>query len=269
MMVIKRIHAELEAPATIFLVGKTLVLGAQYVKPLRDFGDLFDFQQHTYSHVPLKTVIADDESPFARAERFVRGGDIELIRRDVNHASEILKRYLDVSCVGIRGPWGYYRGLADRPDILEVLHEGGIRFTSTYLRNERDWQPVPLETQPFWYANQGFPDMLEIPSQGWQDCMWRDVNGWSKPKKFERYLKSIIEEVERRNLTWGACFHDWSIIKGDPSASSIRKIIGYAKEKHVRTLSYKEFYEEQRLPSKRKHGIKKAPISARSDRKLQ
>jgi peptidoglycan/xylan/chitin deacetylase (PgdA/CDA1 family) len=259
MMAIKRIHTELEVPATIFIVGKTLMLGAQYVKPLRDFGDLFDFQQHTYSHVPLKTVIADDENPFARAERFVRGGDIELIQKEVKHASEILKRYLDVSCTGIRGPWGYYRGLADRPDILEILHGEGIRFTSTYLRNERDWQPVPLETQPFWYTNQGFPDMLEIPSQGWQDCMWRDVNGWSKLKKFEKYLKSIIREVERRNLTWGACFHDWSIMKNDSFVSSISELISYAKEKHVRTLSYKEFYEEQRLRPKRKYAVKNHP----------
>ena len=33
---IKRIHVKLEAPATIFLVGKTLTAGAKYVKNLMD-----------------------------------------------------------------------------------------------------------------------------------------------------------------------------------------------------------------------------------------
>jgi len=51
--------------------------------------------------------------------------------------------------------------------------------------------------------------------------MWRDVNGWSKTKKFEKYLKSI---------------------KADPDASVNREIIRYAKERHVRTLSCRAFY---------------------------
>lgn len=44
---IKRIHVKLEAPATIFLVGKTLIAGAKYIKGLLDYPDLFDLQQHT------------------------------------------------------------------------------------------------------------------------------------------------------------------------------------------------------------------------------
>ena len=96
-------------------------------------------------------------------EKYVEGGSLKVIRKEVKMANNSLKKYLDVTCQGIRGPYGYYRGLSDRPHILLILHEEGIRFTSTYLRNEDDWQPVPLEAQPFWYGLQGFPDMLEIP----------------------------------------------------------------------------------------------------------
>ena len=62
MSAIMKTHTELEAPATIFVVGKTLVSGARYLKPLLDFPDLFDFQQHTYSHVLLKSVIVESEA---------------------------------------------------------------------------------------------------------------------------------------------------------------------------------------------------------------
>lgn len=250
---ITKIHTELEAPATLFLVGKTLDSGARYIKPLLDFPDLFDFQQHTYSHVLLKTVVAENENPYARTERFVKGASLEVIRKEVRHTNQVLKRHLNVGCLGIRGPYGYYRGLSDRPDILEILHQEGIRFTSTYLRNEHDCNPVPMQIQPFWYGLQGFPDTLEIPAQGWQDCAWRSVYGWTKRKEFEDYLKSTLDDVRRKNFTWGICFHDWSVIKADADAGIVREFIRYAKERQVRIASYGEFYSEERRLQGGKH----------------
>lgn len=255
---IMRIHVELEAPATIFLVGKTLAAGAKYLKPLLNYPDLFDFQQHTYSHVLLKTIVVDDKenSAYARRERYVEGASLQVIRKEVKDANKALKKYLDVTCRGIRGPYGYYRGLSDRPDILEILYEEGIRFTSTYLRNQNDWQPVPIEVQPFWYELQGFPEMLELPAQGWQDCMWRDIHGWTKTKEFEKHLELTLNEVERRRLVWGTCFHDWAVIKGDAKAVTMRKFIQHAKEKQTRIVNYARFYQEQRISHSKKDGTK-------------
>ena len=65
--------------------------------------------------------------------------------------SALLAEHLGVQCIGLTGPWCYYRGLRDRPDILQVLWEEGIRFTRTDGRNERDWHPVSLDLQPYWY----------------------------------------------------------------------------------------------------------------------
>ena len=36
-------------------------------------------------------------------------------------ASFLLKKYLNVDCIGLSGPYGYYRGLSDRPEILLIL----------------------------------------------------------------------------------------------------------------------------------------------------
>ena len=253
---IMKVHTEFDTPATIFLVGKTLASGARYVRPLADSDGLFDFQQHTYSHVLLKTVVVKDKnnSAYSRRphERYVEGGSLKVIRKEVKMANNALKKYLDVTCQGIRGPYGYYRGLSDRPDILLILHEEGIRFTSTYLRNEDDWQPVPLEAQPFWYELQGFPDMLEIPGQGWADCIWRDVNGWKERKKYEQYLKSTLDEVKNRNLTWGTIFHDWAIIKADPTAEIMRSFIQYAKENGIKLVSYGQFFNKRRRSNLRR-----------------
>ena len=247
---IKRIHVKLEAPATIFLVGKTLTAGAKYVKSLLDYPDLFDLQQHTYSHVLLKTVVVDDKenSPYARRpnERYVEGASLEVIREEVRKANKALKEHLEVTCLGIRCPYGYYRGLSDRPDILKILHQEGIRFTSTYLRNQQDWQPVPMDAQPFWYKLQGFPDMLEIPGQGWADCIWRDINGWRNRKEYTKYLNGTLDAFKRRNLTWGTVFHDWAIIKEDPTADMMSEFIQYAKERGVAVSNYAQFYRQQK-----------------------
>ncbi len=79
----------------------------------------FDFQQHTYSHVLLKTVVVKDKnnSAYSRRphEKYVEGGSLKVIRKEVKMANNSLKKYLDVTCQGIRGPYGYYRGLSDRP----------------------------------------------------------------------------------------------------------------------------------------------------------
>ena len=136
---------------------------------------LFDLQQHTYSHQLLKTVHIDD----GKSIRVVRGVSPEETRQEVRKTTELLRTALGVECIGITGPWCYYRGLRDRPDILQVLWEEGIRFTRTDGRNEHDWHPVAIDLQPYWYDALGFPDILEIPIHGWHDCVIRgEVLGW-------------------------------------------------------------------------------------------
>ncbi len=241
-----KVHTELEAHATLFLLGKSVEAGLEYIKLLLDYKGLFDLQQHTYSHVLLKTVLQPD---YRKGEgvRLVRAGSLEAIKEDVKKASELLEQVLNVKPLGLRGPWGYYRGLSDRPDILEVLHDLDIRFTSTHARDANDWQPVPFDVQPYWYTVQGFPDVLEIPVQGWQDCIWRDYHGWEKRREFITYLCSCLDQVKERNLVWGFATHDWSSVRGDPEMEIMRELIVYAQEKGIEINTYRDYYERQKL----------------------
>ncbi|MBI2914626.1 MAG: polysaccharide deacetylase family protein, partial [Firmicutes bacterium] len=233
-------HRELEAPATFFIAGRTLE------HSLDAFGRLlphpfFDLQQHTYSHVLLKTVCMETGGKV----QVYRGGSLDQIREEVGRTNRLFRDNLGIVCRGITGPFGYYRGLSDRPDVLEVLHDEGIGFTRTYGRNEKDYQPVSFGVQPFWYEPQGFPHMLEIPFQGWQDVYLRARYGWDNPQDYDDHLRRDCDTVAESGGTWSYCTHDWSSTKADPELGFIRDLVQYARCSGLTLMTHKAFYESE------------------------
>ena len=228
-----------EHPCTFFLVGKVIEENVDALEKLAG-NPIFDFQQHTYSHRLLKTVCMerDGEVTVFPAMPFAE------IEDEVGRTCELLRKYLGRGCLGITGPWAYYRGLADRLDILEILRRLGIRFTRTYGRDQHDFQPVAFEIQPFWYAPQGFPDMLETPIHGWQDVYWRDINGWENVEGYIKYLLECLDYIADRGLVWSHGSHDWSSVRNDPEMTIICSLLEKADQRGVKVQSYQDFYKE-------------------------
>lgn len=250
------LHRDLRAPCTLFLVGRTAEENADALQELRD-DPLFDLQQHTYSHQLLKTVcLQEPDGTF----RLFRGIGLEEIREEVRRANDALRRIVGRPATGICGPYNYYRGLMDRPDILEVLWAEGIRFTRTYGRNAQDYQPTPFEVQPFRYEPQGFPEMLEIPIQGFQDCYLRERLGWENVDAYTRWILSDLELVARRGWTWSYCQHDWSN-RCDPEMSILRRLLERARELGVEVMSHEACYR-RRMEEER--GLAGGPRSERT-----
>jgi peptidoglycan/xylan/chitin deacetylase (PgdA/CDA1 family) len=238
---VRPLHREFEAPCTLFLLGRVVEQNTDSLLPF--VGDpLFDLQQHTYSHKLFKTVCMEDD---AGQITVYRGASVQEIDEDVGRAQSVLKELLGVNPIGICGPYGYYRGLSDRPDLLEVLHRHGIRFLRTYSRNEKDFQPTPFSVQPFWYAPQGFPDMLEIPVQGYQDLYLRNTLGWNRTDLYIQRVLRHLDAVAERNLVWSYCQHDHSN-RGDEEMSIVRALLARARELGIQIMSHREFYETQK-----------------------
>ena len=148
------VHEELSAPCTLFICGR-LLEEPHILKALQGLAgsELFDLQQHTYSHQRLKTVVEDDGKQIT----VFKGVSLEKIREEVEYTNRIFEEKLRISCSGICGPYGYYRGLMDRPDILEILHQAGIRFTRTYSRNENDYNPLSIIYNLLRMSRKDFP----------------------------------------------------------------------------------------------------------------
>jgi peptidoglycan/xylan/chitin deacetylase (PgdA/CDA1 family) len=237
----RALHDALGAPATMFVVGQTL---EQWIPEFQAVATdpLFDMQQHTYSHQLLKTVYIDNGSSI----RVVRGVSLAETRTEVHQTSALIREHLNQACLGLTGPWCYYRGLRDRPDILEILHDEGIRFTRTDGRNEHDWHPVSMDLQPYWYDHLGFPDILEIPIHGWHDCVIReDVLGWENLDGYVASIRPYIDRAAERDEVFSLCQHDWSSIREDPTMRATEEILRYAQHRGVRIMTYLDFYNEQ------------------------
>ena len=136
---------------------------------------LFDVQQHTFSHVPFKDIVYSPEpglvgtipaappeallEELAFTSRLIRehvGGDV----RRPAHAVRLLPR-----------PARPARPARDRP------RRPGSATSHRGAATRRTRNPTPW-VQPFAYAEEGYPDILELPFQFWLDVVWFDQHGY-------------------------------------------------------------------------------------------
>lgn len=232
------VHADVGVPGTLFLCGRTLVHALDAVKDA-DATGLFDIQQHTYSHLPFREIAYEPE-PGVTAR--IPETPAPALREELAFCSRLLRDHLGRECVGLRTPFGYYRGLRGRPDLLEHLRATGLRYVSSWGRNEQGANPTPLEVQPFTYADEGYPDILELPFQSWLDGVWFDQHGYDTGDEYRRALERVVDEVAERDLVFGACFHDWTLLASDEERVGwLRGFLAYAKER-VEVMTYTDYW---------------------------
>lgn len=238
--IIRRNHEEFEAPATLFICGRTLVHHVEDFEPFVDH-PLFDLQQHTYSHALVK-------QDSWRGGVF-RASPPAALETELRTTSDALARYLDVECIGLRTPHGHHLGVSDAPDVLDVLERVGIRFVSSWGRNSEGGNPTPLSVQPFWYSEQGHPEILEIPFQHWLDGFWFEEYGIDRGHEFAEVLRAGIDEIVTNDWVYGACFHDWTMLRYDERGTGwVRSMLQYASESDVEIMSYADFHRSMPAP---------------------
>ena len=243
----ERLHREMDAPATLFVVGQTLEQNAEAFRRAAELG-LFDFQQHTYSHRGLKAFwqirdgehVPTDVSP---------GMSLEEIKQEVSKTNALLKDILGVTCLGLTHPAGCHLGLCDRPDILAVLHDEGIRFVRSWGRDGRGrFYLAPgacqEKIQPFWYPGD-FGDILEFPIHG-NDYNVRKEMGWDDDAGYRDWTRQQIDDAAERDLVWSYAIHDHSSIRNDPDLSLIRELIQHARDRGVAIRSYRQEYARRK-----------------------
>ena len=145
---------------------------------------------------------------------------------------------------GLTGPFNYYRGLLDRPDLVKIVYDEGIRFMRCYGRDAHDWQPTPFFA-PFPLTTLGFPDLWEYGAHGWQDCILRDKLGWSDLDSYFDNFRDAVDGVVADNGYYSYVQHDWSSTRADPELILTRRMLAYVNEVGMRATTYAAHRAEQ------------------------
>ena len=238
------VHRRHGAPATFFFVGRLLELqGERYAALLRG-GDLFDVQSHTYSHLSLKS--QQPERLSAAAE-------------ELRKTADLIERHFGARPIGLCGPGGYENGLKDCPAMLRVIWDSGVRCVSTEGRGPGGTIPAPL-TQPYWYAEQGFPDLLELPAQdfhenvlkGYQQvpAYWPPILPWGLPNRppttpeeeFAYFRQGLDYAVEHGLAYYRTYFHPWSVYRFNREARTIDLLLAHARQIGMEITSCTRYY---------------------------
>ena len=235
--VVERVHADVGVPGTLFVCGRTLLHALDAVQRAKAAG--FDVQQHTFSHCPFKDIEYDGGEGTVAV---IPASPLVALREEVTLTSRLIREHLGHECVGLRPPFGYYQGLRGRPDLLGLLADAGIRYVSSWGRNEQNACPTPW-VQPFTYADEGFPDLLEIPFQFWLDVVWFDQHGYETGPQLLEALRGAVDHVAENDLVYGACFHDWVMLASDEERVGwLRGFLEYAKEQGVEIVTYTDYW---------------------------
>jgi peptidoglycan/xylan/chitin deacetylase (PgdA/CDA1 family) len=238
--IITEAHRAYAVPATLFVCGRTLLHALDALIAARHSG-LFDIQQHTYSHLLFRDVVYHaPESSFT-----IHASPLEALTEEVAFTSQLLERYLGSRPIGIRTPYGYYQGLRGRPEHLGMLHAQGIRYVSSWGRGEGDTIPSPWRA-PFFYAEEGYPDMLEIPFPFWYDSGWFDQYGWENGVGYGEALKGAVDAVAEHDYVYGVCFHEWVPVAAHAEQTRyLHTFLEYARRRNVECLSYSDYYRRR------------------------
>lgn len=244
------LFTDLGTPVTWYVTGKTLEMYPDLFREA-DRSPLIELQSHTYSHVLLKTVLLEPPPGMiihGATDFFMqRGGTADEVDKDLERAQAVFRQVLGRPATALCGPWGYYRGLADRPDLLEIVDRHGFTILRTFGRNERDGQPVPLEWQPRFLRVQGYPRTLEVLIHDYQDDFyWREYG--SPGGDYVRHLQGIADRVAAADLVWSLCSHDHHCATAERFARKgawFRAIIEYAQGLGMRFLTVSDYYRER------------------------
>ena len=240
LMQAARLHKETAVPCTFFVRGELLEPYQADFQRVRDLmGGLADFQQATWSGALLKTVCQENHRGLA----LFPAATLDDCCDEIARAADCMERALGVRPVGLAAPMGAYRGLSDRPDLLNRLDTLDVRFLRSRTRNFRDWYPVAFEVQPYRYAAQGLPHMIEIPGQGWPDCVLKETIRADSPDRYVQYVKKDLDYVAAKRLVWSLMLRDASVIGNDPEMTQVRAIIEYARNLGYAFQTHQAFCE--------------------------
>ena len=164
------------------------------------------------------------------------------LREELRLTSELIRKYLGRECVGLRTPFGYYRGLRDRPDLLEIVARHGppLRHLVGAQRAERQPHAVGRSRSPT--PRRASPTCSRSRSSSGSTGSGSTSNGYGEGRAFRRALEGAVDEIAEQDLVFATAFHEWVAVEADEEGTGwIRGLIERARERGVEVTSYADY----------------------------
>ena len=158
---ILNVHRVRRAPVTVFVAGRVAEVEREGLLPAIDAaGDLADVNTATYRHARVLR-----KPPWSVPQPSDR-----LIAEEITRGAQAVREALGRPCRGVRPAEGAGAGFRGWAANLSAMRDAGLRWSSAYVRSTYgDTAPGDL-CGPFRYADDGYPDLLELPAHGWPDA---------------------------------------------------------------------------------------------------
>lgn len=253
---VAQLHLRLGLPATFCLHTAPLEADPQLVEAYRRLlaeGDgLFEFLPHSHTHDCLLPHGTLGTSP----------AEVKLVE-EVGRCRQLIQHWFNLEAAGWRCPNGYFGGMRGRPQVLQLLRDHGYRFLSSFLMGPGDTVPAPL-TQPFFYTEDGFPDLLEVPANDWHDNV---LNGWpplaaawppcvpsglpahpptTAEEKFAVYRPNLEYSLEQGLELYSPGLHPFSIYRFDPEPRWVELLLRHVMELKVPVKTMSRFVDDRK-----------------------
>ena len=241
MRAVAEVHLRHQAPATFFIVAELAVAAGSRLREILDH-DLFDLQSHSFTHDNM-VAIRDDAAA---------------VRRELVDSKRVIEDLFGREVIGFTAPGGFAHGFLGEARLLEALWEAGYRYVRTLSWQPNNVAPAPL-TQPFWFSDDGYPDLLDISAHAWHDNIltgqpspmaWPPALPWGYPSRlpttgrdgYEAYAPGIEYARDHGFLTYDPCFHPWSIYRVDKGAAQIDLLLQHARRAGLTLASCIDVY---------------------------
>lgn len=228
------IHRRLQIPATFFLVGLVLEHNRAELRDLLS-DPLFEVGSHTYSHCHL------EKEPEAT------------VRDELQRTSDLIAEVFGAPPQGLRTPGGTENGYRDDAVRLGLFAEFGLQVVSAQGWGPGYTMPAPV-IAPYTYADEGFPQLLEVPMHGWHENLLTKVHPWQSPSQTLHAdapadiaawcapFLADMDAVTRDGLPYyGPTMHPWSLRRFDPECRQVETLLTTARERGFTFATFSQF----------------------------
>jgi peptidoglycan/xylan/chitin deacetylase (PgdA/CDA1 family) len=244
-----RIHERFGFPATFFITGQRLEEEGSAYRALLGKNPLFEIASHTYSHQLLRDHPLGGLAvkPDQRIREVVRG-------------KVLVEQTFERPCSGLRPGWGFAYGLRADAALVDIVAEAGYGYVSSLLWGP-DWTVPALLEPPFTYAEEGRPNLWEMPGHGWHENLLKAHNltdsvqriiAWPSPfpeavplrpiktpEQESAINKLFIDRAAELGMPYvSLIWHPWSLFRFDPEMRMLEQTFSYVRDRGLEPTTY-------------------------------